>query len=84
MNFRNPSVNRRRIGFWRSVGATDKRKKPSSSPRRIAKSLCDARSCVTIRDGVILYRDDDHLNVGGGKLAAPDFSVAPQPSETGQ
>ena len=57
---------------------------PGVSTYAIAKSLCDARSCVTIRDGVILYRDDDHLNVGGGKLAAPDFSVAPQPSETGQ
>jgi hypothetical protein len=29
--------------------------------------LCDATSCSAVRDGLVLYRDDDHLSVEGAR-----------------
>ena len=30
-------------------------------------AFCDARRCSAIRNGVVLYRDEDHLNVDGAR-----------------
>jgi len=32
--------------------------------------MCDARACYGRRDGVLLYRDDDHLSLGGSYWVA--------------
>ncbi|HUK04753.1 MAG TPA: SGNH hydrolase domain-containing protein, partial [Burkholderiales bacterium] len=36
-------------------------------------SLCDARRCYLMRNGVLLYRDNHHLSVNGSKLVARDL-----------
>jgi len=30
--------------------------------------LCDTKRCLTVKDGVPLYRDDNHLNLRGAEL----------------
>jgi len=29
--------------------------------------LCDAKECHAMIDGVLMYRDDDHLSINGSK-----------------
>ena len=39
----------------------------------LASELCDGRSCSAMRDGKLLYRDDNHLSPAGGQLIAPNL-----------
>lgn len=35
--------------------------------------FCDGTSCYAMKDGLLLYRDDDHLSINGAKLQAEYF-----------
>ena len=38
-----------------------------------ADILCDNKSCHGMLDGKILYRDNDHLSLAGGKLLSKEL-----------
>jgi hypothetical protein len=40
------------------------------------RRLCDGTRCAVMRDGRLLYSDDDHLSVFGAQSIAEDFSAA--------
>ncbi len=43
--------------------------------------LCDADRCATLRDGEVLYFDDDHLNRAGARLVVAPLALT-RPGET--
>jgi hypothetical protein len=47
---------------------------PGSHAIDFIRSFCDARSCSSTRGGTVLYRDIQHLTVGGALLLTSQFS----------
>jgi peptidoglycan/LPS O-acetylase OafA/YrhL len=50
-------------------------KHPSLQIINLSNALCDQQSCMVEKDGIPLYRDDDHLNAYGSLLVADEFKV---------
>ncbi|WP_425527259.1 SGNH hydrolase domain-containing protein [Xylella fastidiosa] len=46
---------------------------PSVKVFDAAAQLCDSQWCWAIKDGKMLYRDDDHLSLDGSRLMASEL-----------
>jgi hypothetical protein len=43
---------------------------------KTAHAFCNARSCSMVRDGKLLYRDDNHLNIAGSRFVGQLIGAA--------
>jgi peptidoglycan/LPS O-acetylase OafA/YrhL len=48
---------------------------PKVSILPLGEEMCGPETCLTFRDGKLLYRDDDHLSPAGAALFGPDLKA---------
>jgi hypothetical protein len=62
-----------RTTFHRKIVASVLKDFPEVKVFDPAKYLCDKDYCWAMKDGRMLYRDDNHVSLGGGAYLAPHF-----------